>query len=230
MKQEKVAKGIKPGLRFRAEATVLKNRAEVLNALSPMPYTETQRLIHELQVHQVELEMQHDELSRARTELEEARRHYFDLYHLAPVGYCILSREGLVLEANLTAVNMLDLALSTLIRKPITRYIHKEDQDIYYLHLKQLYEFNRSTACELRMVKKDGTPFWVQLTSTPPDAGPGEGREPACRVVLSDITERKKVEEENSRLTSQLHAPRRGLKKTAGKEMNPEFNSGGKKV
>lgn len=230
MKQENVAKGIKPGLRSRAEATVLKYRADVPNALAPMPVAETQRLIHELQVHQVELEMQNDELSRARAELEEARRHYFDLYHLAPVGYCILSREGLVLEANLTAVNMLDLALSTLIRKPITRYIHKNDLDIYYLHLKQLYEFNRSTACELRMVKKDGTPFWVQLTSTPPEAGHGEGRESACRVVLSDITERRRVGEENSKLMSQLHPPSRGLKKAAGKEMKSELNSGGKKV
>src|SRR5512133_486484 len=129
MKQKKVAEGNKPGLRSRAEATILKNRAVVPKGLHPMPHAEAQKLIHELQVHQVELEMQNEELSRARAELEAARRHYFDLYHLAPVGYCILSREGLVLEANFTAVNMLDLALSTLIRKPITRFIFKDDQD-----------------------------------------------------------------------------------------------------
>jgi len=217
MKQKKVAEGSKPDLRSRAEAKVLKRRAVVPKDLPPMPHAEAQKMIHELQVHQVELEMQNEELSHARTELEVTRRHYFDLYHLAPVGYCILSREGLVLEANLTAVNMLDLALSTLVKKPITQFIFKEDQDVYYLHLKQLYQMNRSTACELRMVKKDGTLFWVQLTSTPPDAVQGVGSEPVCRVVLSDITERRQVQEENSKLLAQLHPPNIGPKKAAGK-------------
>jgi len=231
MKQKKVAEGNSPGLRSRAEATVLKNRAEVPKGLLPMPHAEAQKLIHELQVHQVELEMQNEELShartelemqneelsRAQTELEASRRHYFDLYHLAPVGYCILSREGLVLEANFTAVNMLDLALSTLVRKPITHFIFKEDLDIYYQHYKQLYQMNRSTACELRMVKKDGTSFWVQLTSTPPDVVQGMSSEPVCRVVLSDITERRIVQEENSKLLAQLHPPKGGPKKAAGK-------------
>jgi PAS domain S-box-containing protein len=217
MKQKKAFEGNKLDLRSRAEATVLKNRAVVPKSQPPMPHAEAQKLIHELQVHQVELEMQNEELSRARTELEVARRHYFDLYHLAPVGYCILSREGLVLEANLTAVNMLDLALSTLVRKPISRFIFKEDQDVYCLHLKQLYKANRSITCELRMVKKDGTLFWVQLTSTPPDGAQVVGSEPVCRVVLSDITERRRVEEENSKLLAQLPWPKRGPKKATGK-------------
>lgn len=214
---KKVVVGINPDLRSRAEATVLRNRAVVPKGLPPMPQVEAQKMIHELQVHQVELEMQNEELSRARTELEVARRHYFDLYHLAPVAYCLLSREGLVLEANLTAVNMLDLALSTLVKKPITRFIFKEDQDIYYLHRKQLYQMDRSATCELRMVKKDGTLFWVQLTSTPPDAADGPGHEPVCRVVLSDITEQKRLQEENANLRAQLHPPKKGLKQATGK-------------
>ena len=189
-------------LRSRAEAMVLKKRAQEPDEPSSLTQDEAKRSIHELQVHQVELRMQNEELSRVQAELEVARAHYFD--HLAPVGYCILSREGLILEANLTAVNMLDLALSTLIRKPIFKFILKEDQDIYYLHQKQLYGTNRSTTCELRMVKKDGTPFWVQLTSAPPDLAQAMGREPVCRVVMSDITERKAVQEENARLLAQL--------------------------
>lgn len=217
MNPKKVVERIKPDLRSRAEATVLRNHTGVFRGSPPMPQAEAQKMIHELQVHQVELEMQNEELSRARTELEVARRHYFDLYHLAPVGYCLLSREGLVLEANLTAVNMLDLALSTLVKKPITRFIFKEDQDIYYLHRKQLYQMDQSAACELRMVKRDGTLFWVQLTSTPPDAADGAGSESVCRVVLSDITERRKVQEENSSLLAQLHPPKKGPKKAAGK-------------
>jgi hypothetical protein len=182
---DKVIEGNKPDLRARAETAVLKNPAVVPKGLSPSPQADVQKLIHKLQVHQVELEMQNEELSRART--------------------------------NLTAVNMLDLALSTLVRKPITHFIFKEDQDIYYLHLKQLYQMNRSAACELRMVKKDGTPFWVQLTSTPPDAAQDAGSTAVCRVVLSDITEKKMLQEENSNLRAQFQPPKRGPKKNAGK-------------
>lgn len=217
MKQKKVAKGIKPSLRSRAETTVLKNRAKAPEAMPPLSHVEAQKMIHELQVHQVELEMQNEELSNAQAELEVAWRHYFDLYHLAPVGYCILSREGLVMEANFTAVNMLDLALSTLVKKPITRFIFEEDKEIYYQHLQQIYQLNRSSTCELRMVKKDGTLFWVELTSSNPDAVPGEGSEPVCRVVLSDITERRRAQEENAKFKAQFHTPKRAPKKAAGK-------------
>ena len=205
MKVKKVVEGINPGLRSRAEATVLQNRAEVSQGRLPMPDVDDQKNIHELQVHQVELEMQNEELLRTRSELEVARRHYFDLYHLAPVGYCILSGDGLVLEANLTAVNMLGLALSTLIKKPITHFIFKDDGNIYALHLRQVYQGKRAATCELRMVKKDGALFWVQLTSSPTDALNGAVGESVCRVVLNDITELRRVQDENAKLLAQLH-------------------------
>ena len=204
MIQRQNVAGSKNKLRSRAEATIRKQPAEDPSGLPHLSPNEAQHVIHELQVHQVELEMQNDELLRIQAELETARAHYFDLYHLAPIGYCILSKEGLILEANLTAVSMLGLALSTLVKKPISRFILKDDQDIYYLHRKMLYSTNRSIACELRMVKKDGTPFWVQLTSAPPDLRPTCDREPACRLVMSDITERKTLEAENARLQDQL--------------------------
>jgi PAS domain S-box-containing protein len=205
--------GSTANLRSRAEAKVLKNRAQEPNAPPSLSQEEAQRTIHELQVHQVELKMQNDELLRVQVELELARAHYFDLYHLAPIGYCILSREGLILEANFTAVNMLDLALSTLVKKPFLRFILEEDRDIYYLHQKQLYATNQSTACELRMVQRDGTPIWVQLTFAPPDLIQAMGREPVCRVVVSDITERRALQEENSKLMAQLRKLKKNPKK-----------------
>jgi len=209
MPKKQPGKGPAAKLRSRAEALVLKQRAQEQNEPPIMTQDETLRTIHELQVHQVELEMQNDELSRVQAELEVAQAHYFDLYHLAPVGYCILSQDGQILEANLTAVNMLDLALSTLIKKPIAGFIHKEDRDIYYRHQKQLYATNQSTACELRMVKQDGTPFWVQLSSAPPSPAQAMGRDPVCRVVMSDITERRALQQENVRLLAQLREPKR---------------------
>jgi len=201
--------GMRPAaeLRARAEARVLQHRSRVPEGRAVPTQDETLRAIHELQVHQVELEMQNDELARVQADLEVAQAHYFDLYHLAPVGYCILSREGLILEANLTAVAMLDLALSTLVRKPIARFILEEDREVYYDHQKQLYATGRSAACELRMVKPDGTRFWVQLTSAPSAPVQAMGREPVCRVVMSDITERRALQHENGALRARLREP-----------------------
>jgi CheY-like chemotaxis protein len=78
--------------------------------------------------------MQNEELRRAQAELDDARARYFDLYDLAPVGYCTLSEQGLILETNLTAVILLGVPRGALVKQPISRFILKEDHDIYYLH------------------------------------------------------------------------------------------------
>jgi len=196
-------------LRWRAEE-IVKSKAppnsEGTEVLSPRDMRHT---LHELRVHQIELEMQNEELMRTQSELDTAKKRYFDLYNLAPVGYCIISNDGLILEANLTAVTMLDIPRSGLIKQPITRFILKADQDVYYLHRKRFLETGEPYACELRMTKKDGTSFWTRLTATTAtDASsvPGEGSEgpPVSRLVLSDITERKQVEEEKAQLEAQL--------------------------
>ena len=195
-------------LRWRAEEMAKKRAPMSHGAPAPVNLEQAQQTIHELRVHQIELEMQNEELCRVHAELETVRAHYFDLYNLAPVGYCILSPEGLILEANLTAVSLLGSALSLLIKTPITKFILKDDQDVFYLHRKQHYETGSPTPCELRMVKKDGTPFWAQLTTTPlaSDQAGGDG---ASRLVLSDITERKRMQEENAKLLGKLQrAPR----------------------
>ena len=166
-----------------------------------------ERTLHELQIHQVELEMQNEELrlaqadlGAAQAELNAARARYFDLYDLAPVGYCTLSEQGVVREANLTAATMLGMTREALVKKPVSRFILKEDQDIYYLHRKQLFETGRPQACELRMIKKDGASFWARLTATVVQDPDGTS---VCRVVLSDITERK-LQENEYELTAHL--------------------------
>jgi PAS domain-containing protein len=98
------------------------------------------RALHELRVHQIELEMQNEELRRTQEELEASRERYFDLYDLAPVGYFTLSEQGLILEANLTAAKLLGVARSALVKQPLSRFILPEDQDIHYLHRKALLE------------------------------------------------------------------------------------------
>ena len=186
-------------LRWRAEEIVLEKAAQAPEKLEAPSPEETRRTLHELRVHQIELEMQNEELRRAQAELDAARARYFDLYDLAPVGYATVSEKGLILETNLTAATLLGVARDALVRQPFSRFILKEDQDLYYLHRKQLFETHSASsgqagepqACELRMVKKDGTAFWGHLAVTAAQDADGA---PVCRVVMSDVTERKRAE------------------------------------
>jgi PAS domain S-box-containing protein len=162
---------------------------ENVAALSP---DEVRQTIHELRVHQIELEMQNEELRRTQGELEAARARYFDLYDLAPVGYCTLNEKGLILEANLTAATLLGVARRALVKRILTRFILKEDQTIYYRIHKLLLETEAPQACELRMVKKDGTLFWAHLEAITALDADGKA---ISRIGLSDVPERRRVEE-----------------------------------
>ncbi len=148
-------------------------------------------MFHELSVHQHELEMQNEELRRTQGELDSARARYFDLYDMAPVGYVTLSDQGLIVEANLTAATLLGAGRGALIKQPLSRFIHSEDQDVYYLHQQKDFEVEAPQVCELRMVREDGTVFWAHLTAT---LARQNGSAPEYRMVMSDITEQKRAE------------------------------------
>jgi two-component system cell cycle sensor histidine kinase/response regulator CckA len=171
---------------------------ENLDALSP---EETRRTLHELRAQQIELALQNKKLRRAQLELEAARARYLDLYELAPMGYCTVSEKGLILEANLTASDLLGVSRGGLVKQAITRFIFPEDQDSYYLHRKQLFETGELQACELRMLGRDGKPFWARLEGTAAWDAAGA---PECRVVMRDITKRKRAEAEKATLEGQL--------------------------
>ena len=188
--------------RRRAEEIFRERAAKSPVRLDALSAEETQLMLHELRVHQIELEMQNEELRRAQLELEAERVKYFDLYDLAPVGYCSVSRSGLILQANLTAAKLLGVARNMLFKRLISRFILKEDQDIYYLMWKQLFETGAPQACELRMLKPDGTPIWVHLAATV--ARDAEGT-PIMRVVLRDITERRQAEVAHNLLEARFH-------------------------
>ena len=158
-------------------------------------------LIHELRVHQIELELQNEELRRTQEALEVAKGRYIDLYDFAPVGYLSMSDTGLIQKANLTAATLLGVPRNALIKQPFSRFILPEDQDIYYHYYNQLSALhatapetatNQPRSCELRMVKKDESVFWAQLNATISIFSQGT---PVFRIVLSDITMRKQAVE-----------------------------------
>ena len=143
-------------LRRRAEEKVQADMARTPVTLSR---EEVERLLHELRVHQIELEMQNEELRRAQSELEVSRARYFDLYDLAPVGYFTLSEQGMILEANLTGAGLLGVGRRDLTKQSISHYILPEDQDIYYRHRRRLLETGTPQECELRMLRAEAGPF-----------------------------------------------------------------------
>ena len=147
-------------LRNRAEKKARADEDKTLDTLSP---GEARQVLHELRVHQIELEMQNEELRRAQEALEASRARYFDLYDLAPVGYFTVSQQGLILEANLAGAGLLGVTRGNLAKQPVSRFILPEDQDIYYRHRKQLLETSTPQVYELRMLGADATPFWASL-------------------------------------------------------------------
>ena len=149
---------------------------------------EARQTLHELRVLQIELQMQNEELHQAQAELEAERARYFDLYHLAPVGYLTVSEKGLIMEANTFAAILLGVTRGTLIKQLFSQFILPEDQDLYYRHRKKLLKTSEPQACELRLLKKDGTIFWTLLEARTTQDGQGAS---LSRVVLSDITEQK---------------------------------------
>jgi len=145
-----------------------------------------------LRSHGLELELQAEELRRAQGELEAGRERYFSLYDLAPVGYCTLSEQGLILESNLSAAVLLGMRRKELLKQPLSRFIPKKDQAMYYQHREQVLRTGLAAAWEQRMLDRDGAELWALVTATSTPVADGT---PGLRVVLSDITQRKRVEQ-----------------------------------
>ena len=180
-------------VRRQAETRASANLAKSMDPLWPEA---ARQMFHELRVHQVELELQNDELRRTQAELEASRARYVDLYDLAPVGYLTLSQPGLILEANLTAAGLLGVERGALVKRPLSSFIVPEDQALYDRDRQQLFETGAPRICELRLMKTDGhtnarRPSWARLESTVTRDAEGA---PACRTALSDITASKEAE------------------------------------
>ena len=142
-------------------------------------------VLHELRVHQVELEMQNEELRRTQLELEASRQRYLDLYEFAPVGYCTISENGLVLDSNLTAAVLLNVPRSALLGQRFTQFILPLHQDIFYQLRKRLMEGGGPQACELYMMRTGAGVFWARLEAALVEDA--EGARPFRRVI-SDIS------------------------------------------
>ncbi len=178
-------------LRQQAEARLRTAAAPSIGNIDALSLDAVRRMLHELRVHQIELEMQNEELRVSQLALDTARARYFELYDLAPVGYCTVSEQGLMTQANLTVAGLLGVSRGALVKQALTRFIHSDDEDTYYLHRKALATSGKPQSCELRLVRTDGSHFWVQLAVTAAQEADGA---PELRVAITDINARKQAE------------------------------------
>ena len=181
----------------KALATMRREAAERLQQqterLKSNSMLDMQDLAHELGTHQIELEIQNEELRRAQEELDASRSRYADLYDFAPTGYLTLDKDGLIREVNLTGAELLGEDRRRLINKPFSAFVFNDDLDTFRAHLRQTLKRETRQIGEIRIRRKDGSVAPVQLQSIAAE-GP-EGGSAFCRTAAIDITERKKMEE-----------------------------------
>ncbi len=185
-------------LRKRAESLVQK-QPEESSRLSP---DETQRLIHELRTHQIELELQNEELRRTQAALEVSRNRYVDLYDFAPLGYLAMNEHGLITEANLTCATMFGRDRSALLKLSLAHLIVKEDGDAYFLHCRKILDTKTPQSCELRMQRKDGTHFHAHLECRP--VLDREEHVTQIRIAVTDISELTALVQEKELLMKEI--------------------------
>lgn len=146
------------------------------------------RMLHELQVHQIELETQNKELRRTQLDLDAINFRNFYLYNLAPIAYIHLTVEGVIDENNSSAAKMFGVGHNDLLKNPFIKYIFCEEQDKYLKHREKFFKPHDNQGLDIRMVRADGSLFWILLQALPADTGD-------CWITLSNITDRKRVEE-----------------------------------
>ena len=166
--------------------------------LGKMSTVQIAHLLHELETHQIELEMQNEELRAAQEELIAARDRYTELYDFAPVGYLTLGEKGLIVEANLRAAEMLGVPLTVLIHRRLSEFILPDDQDTFYFLRNRMKTVLRERECELRLRRPNETAFWIRLQCIPEKTverrAHGRSWTGRLRVVLIDVDRRTRAE------------------------------------
>jgi len=150
--------------------------------------TDIKKLIFELQQYQQELELQNEELIKAKEEADFVSRKYAELYNFAPSGYFTLSREGIITELNLCGSQMLDNPRSSLENTLFGIYVSEDKKCDFYRFLEQIFESNTKVSCELTLTIDNGSSIYVQLTGVVSENGE------KCLLTAVDITERRKTE------------------------------------
>jgi PAS domain S-box-containing protein len=166
---------------------------QLTNSADPLP-----RLVHQLQVHQLELEMQNEELRRSQAEVEQVLERYTDLYDFAPVGYATLDRDGTIRAANLTSAELLGFERSRLIGRPLGQLVAAEDSFHFSSFLEQVFVSQAKRVCEIRFQIEGKQPLSAQIEAVAGKSGQ------ECRIAIVDITASKQLEKQLDKIRSAL--------------------------
>lgn len=191
-------------LRDRAEARLKAHRTK---KGVPASAPDALRQLHELQVHQIELEMQNEELRTAQAQVEESLARFTDLYDFSPVGYFTLRRDGCITQTNLTGARLLGEERTRLHGKRLMSFVTEADRSVFSEFFHHVFTSLTDHTCEVGLVVKNRPPRTVRIEATRCT----EGQQ--CRAVVMDVTERKQAQEENLRINAELEE--RVLRRTA---------------
>ncbi|MEW6348699.1 MAG: PAS domain S-box protein [Thermodesulfobacteriota bacterium] len=156
--------------------------------------TDRKRAEEALRRSKAELEIQNEELTKAKSALEYSRDSYSELFDFAPVGYLTVNRKGVILQANRTAATLLGMDKTGLVNTPFSNFLNKDDADTYYRHHMGVLETLEKHACELELVTHDGERFYGRLESTP--VLDSSGNFSHLRTILVNVTDRHRAERE----------------------------------
>jgi PAS domain S-box-containing protein len=187
----KTARGFTKGPESHRQAEKLLQATQ--RDVAGMSVNEVQQLAHDLQVHQIELEMQNEELRRAQLELQTVRDRYMELYEFSPSGYLTLDMDSTIVEANLRAGTLLGVTRKKLVGQPLTRFLASDDQDVFHRHCRAILKTGVRQSCEVRLRKTVGATDWIHLESLA--VGERPGRITHWRTAFLDVSDRRRMEE-----------------------------------
>jgi len=151
------------------------------------------KLIYELNVHQIELEMQNSELQSSQEELQRARQRYEQLFDFAPVAYFVFNQEGSILQANHAAATLLHAERAYLDRKPFVVFLSQEYHIPFFTHLRRVFELGQRQSAEIQIKNRSGENTWMHLESRRQESVKGQ---PQCLTTVIDLTDRKRIEDD----------------------------------
>jgi PAS domain S-box-containing protein len=182
-------------LRRKAEARVSDSYGEA----APESGDEARRLLHDLRVHQIELEIQNEELRESQQALERSRDRYLELYHNAPVGYVVTDSAGMILQVNKTFGHMLGLEIAGMQHQPLSNMIYADDHELFYSRFRTFYKNPTGKRLEIRMARKDGDIVFTSLegrrTAWPGKPAHGSAPSHQLLITINDISRQKKIEQ-----------------------------------
>jgi PAS domain S-box-containing protein len=190
--------GIKHSMREDAEVQLTHFSKPSSAITGQLPET----LIYELQVHQIELEMQAEELRNLNIALEESRDKYLDLYDFAPVGYFTLNDKALISEANLTGATLLGLERGRLLKERFSKFVSEKDADKWHLYFIDLLNQKEKQSCTLTLAQQNGTMFSAQLDGIQITGSDGII---AIRIAIIDTNKSKQTEDALRLANKKLH-------------------------